>query len=153
MPRLASASGEEWARRAMPTRSGAGPGGSRASGPLSRGVGTSGNKVGVVSLLRARATFLRKGRLSEAEGSVVAVAIARLAKHGGSISLFVRHVKDYIRILFALGGRIFSLNRIGTGQVTLATFAATVPQVTEHLEPILEDRLGAGFGQDRHIDH
>src|SRR5579863_2503444 len=94
VPRLASARGEDWARRAMPTRSGAGPGGSRASGPLSRGVGTSGNKVGVVSLLRARATFLRKGRLSEAVGSVVAVAIARLAKHGRSISLFVRHVKD-----------------------------------------------------------
>src|SRR5580698_4571183 len=93
VPRLASASGEEKARRAMPTRSGAGPGGSRASGPLSRWVGTSGNKVGVGSLLRRRGTLLRKERFSEAVRIEVAFAITRLVKCVGSISLFVRHVK------------------------------------------------------------
>ena len=101
MPRLASASGEEWARRAMPTRSGAGPGGSRASGPLSRWFGTSGNKVGVGSLQRPRRALLRKEGFSEAEGIEVAVAITRLAKHGRSISLFVRFVNHYFRLSFA----------------------------------------------------
>jgi hypothetical protein len=88
----------------MPTRSGADPGGSRALGPLSRWFGTSGNKVGVGSLLRTRETFLRKGRFSVAAGIEVAVAMTRLAKHGSSISLFVRYVKNYFRVLFACGG-------------------------------------------------
>src|SRR5579863_8776798 len=88
----------------MPPRSGADPGGSRASGPLSRWFGTSGNKVGVGSLLRARRGLLWEGRLSDAEGIEVAVAITRLGKHGGSISLFIRYVKNYVRILFALAG-------------------------------------------------
>src|SRR5271169_6312100 len=103
VPRLASASGEEKARRAMPTRSGADPGGSRALGPLSRWFGTSGNKVGVGSLLRPRRALLRIGRFSKAEGIEVAVAMTRLAKHGGSISLFVRFVNDYFRILSPSG--------------------------------------------------
>src|ERR1700693_2048326 len=89
VPRLASASGEEKARRAMPTRSGTDPGGSRAPGPLSRWFGASGNMVGGGSLLRPCEALLRKGSFSEAEGIEVAVAITRLAKHGGSISLFV----------------------------------------------------------------
>jgi hypothetical protein len=58
--------------------------------------------VGVVSFLRPRRTFLRRGRFSEAEGIEVAVAITHLAKHGGSISLFVRFVNNYFRILFAI---------------------------------------------------
>lgn len=77
----------------MPTRSGAGPGGGRASGPLSRGSGTSGNKVGVVSIRGPREAFRRSGRLVEGKGIEVAVAITRLAKHGESISLFIRCVK------------------------------------------------------------
>src|ERR1700688_2111924 len=72
----------------MPTRSGRDPGGSRASGPLSRRFGTSGNKVGVGSLLRPRGVSLRKGRFSEAVGIEVAVAITRLAKHGGKYFAF-----------------------------------------------------------------
>src|SRR5580704_2037109 len=93
VPRLASASGEEKARRAMPMRSGAGPGGSRASGPLSCWFRTSGNKVGVRSLPRLRRDFLREERLSVDVGIESAVAITRLGKHGESISLFVRPVK------------------------------------------------------------
>src|SRR5467141_793826 len=58
VPRLASARGEEEARRAMPTRSGRDPGGSRASGPVSRWIGTSGKRVGVESFLRPRRTPL-----------------------------------------------------------------------------------------------
>jgi len=83
----------------MPTRSG-GPGGDRA-GPLSPWLGTSGNKVGVGSTRGPRGTFRRSGRLVEAMGIEVAVAITRLAKHGGIVSLFVRFVKHYIRYLFA----------------------------------------------------
>src|SRR5579872_252462 len=82
VPRLASASGEERARRAMPTRSGAGPGGSRASGPLSCWFRTSGNKVGVRSLPRLRRDFLREERFSVDVGIELAVAITRLGKHG-----------------------------------------------------------------------
>ena len=104
VPRLAAARREKEARRAMPTRSGTDPGGSRAPGSLSRWFGTSGNKVGVGSLLRPRRTLLLKGRFSEAEGIEVAVAITRLAKHGVSISLFVRYVKSYFRISFAFLG-------------------------------------------------
>jgi hypothetical protein len=58
--------------------------------------------VGVGSFLRPPGTFLRRRRFSEAEGIEVAVAITRLAKHGGSISLFVRFVNNYFRILFAI---------------------------------------------------
>src|SRR5579863_10381854 len=94
VPRLASARGEEKARRAMPTRSGADPGGSRASGPLSRWFGTSGNKVGVGSLPQPRRALLRKAKFSGAVGIEVAVAITRLAKHDASISLFVCFVKN-----------------------------------------------------------
>ena len=63
----------------------------------------------------------------EAEGSVVAVAITRLAKHGESISLFVRHVNHYFAFysLYPLIHRIFTTpaqvqvthgNREGTGR-------------------------------------
>src|SRR5882672_12601339 len=90
----------------MPTRSGTDPGGSRVHGPLSLWVGTSGHKVGVGSLLRPRRTFLRKGGFSEAVGIEVTVRIPCLAKHGGSISLFVRFVKDYVRLLFAITGAV-----------------------------------------------
>jgi hypothetical protein len=41
------------------------------------------------------------GEFSETVGIEVAVAITRLAKHGESISLFVRFVNLYFRILFA----------------------------------------------------
>src|SRR5215469_9646863 len=95
VPRLASANGEEEARRAMPTRSGAGPGGSRASGPLSRWLGTLGNREGVGSSLRLLRVLLERVGLPVAEGNLVAVAIARLAKHGRSISPFIRFVKNY----------------------------------------------------------
>src|SRR5260370_39623289 len=95
VPRLASARGEEKARRAMPTRSGTDPGGSRAPGPLSRWFGTSGNKVGVGSLPRTRRAFLLlKESFPVAVGIEVAVAVTRLAKHSVSISLFVRFVKN-----------------------------------------------------------
>src|SRR5271170_5958290 len=75
VPRLASARGEEDARRAMPTRSGSGPGGGRAPGPLSRWSGTLGNRVGVEIFLRRRGTV----GFQEAAEIVVAVAITRLA--------------------------------------------------------------------------
>ena len=97
----------------MPVRSGTGPGGSRASGPLSRWMGTSGNKVGVGSLLRPRRTFLRSGKFSEAVGIEVAVAITRLGKHAGSISLFLRFVKNYFRLLFALSSVFHTETRTG----------------------------------------
>jgi hypothetical protein len=58
----------------------------------------------VGSFLRPRRTFLWNGRFSEAAGIEVAVAITRLAKHGASISLFIRFVKNYIRLLFASAG-------------------------------------------------
>src|SRR5579864_5016551 len=103
VPRLASARGEEKARRAMPTRSGADPGGSRVSGPLSRWFGTSGNKVGVGSLLRPWRAFLRKGRFSEAVGIEVAVAMTRLGKHGGEYFAFCSLCQElsscFIRLL------------------------------------------------------
>jgi hypothetical protein len=71
-------------------------------------------------LLRPWSAFLRKGRFSEAVGIEVAVAMTRLGKHGGSISLFVRFVKDNLRILFAY--RKDPLGPIcAEGQVTLAT--------------------------------
>ncbi len=124
MPRLASARGEEKARRAMPTRSGADPGGSRAPGPLSRWFGTSGNKVGVGSLPRTRRAFLLlKESFPVAVGIEVAVAITRLAKDGVSISLFVRFVKNYFRLLFA-SQELKSNQMLAEGQVTLATGAA-----------------------------
>jgi hypothetical protein len=87
----------------MPTRSGADPGGSRAPGPLSRWFGTSGNKVGVGSLLRPRRALVLEESFSGAKGIEVAVAITRLARYQGSISLFVRFVNHYICILFAHG--------------------------------------------------
>jgi hypothetical protein len=61
----------------------------------------------VGSLLRPWRAFLRKGRFSEAVGIEVAIAMTRLAKHGGSISLFIRFVKNNIRILFAYSGVSF----------------------------------------------
>jgi hypothetical protein len=94
----------------MPTRSGADPGGSRTSGPLSPWLGTSGNKVGLGSILRARLAFFFESRKSlVAEGIEVAVAITRLAKHGDIISLFVRFVNKYLRFLFAILARAPSL--------------------------------------------
>src|ERR1700741_135107 len=99
VPRLASTSGEEEARRAMPPRSGTDPGGSRASGPLSRWLGTLGNKVGLGSSLRSGRGLPGRVGSSVTEGSLVAVAIARLAKHVRSISLFVRFVKHYLLFL------------------------------------------------------
>ena len=86
----------------MPTRSGTGTGGDRASGPLSRWFGTSGNKVGVVSIRGPRGAFRWSGKLAEAVGIEVAVAITRLAKHGVSISLFIRFVKQYLSIFIRL---------------------------------------------------
>ena len=83
----------------MPTRSGD-PGGDRA-GPLSPGLGTSGNKVGVVSTRGPRGAFRLSGRLVGTMGIEVAVAITRLAKHEAIVSLFVRFVKIYLRYLFA----------------------------------------------------
>jgi hypothetical protein len=58
----------------------------------------------VGSLLRPRRALLWKGRFSVAEGIEVAVAITHLAKHGVSISLFIRFVNNYFRILFAFTG-------------------------------------------------
>ena len=143
MPRLASARGEEKARRAMPTRSGADPGGSRVSGPLSRWLGTSGNKVGVGSTLRPRGAFLWQGRFSEAVGIEVAVAITRLAKHGASISLFVRFVKNYVRILFAFYGLKFAPIE-AEGQVTLETAPARRPANATESRTILDRLKGSG---------
>src|SRR5215469_1633381 len=101
VPRLASAKGEESARRAMPTRSGC-PGGGR-DGPLSRGSGTLGNKEGVGSIRGRREAFRGCEKSAGAIGIEVAVAITRLAKHGCSISPFVRFVKQkvspYVRLL------------------------------------------------------
>jgi hypothetical protein len=58
-----------------------------------------------------------------AVGIKVAVAITRLAKHGESISLFVRFVKNYFCLLFAFKGRKADPKR-AEGQVTLETPAA-----------------------------
>src|ERR1700691_183147 len=77
----------------MPTRSGTGPRGSRALGPLSLWGGTSGNKVGVGFTLRTRKDLRR---FSEAAGLEFDVAITRLAKHA-----------PVFRLLFALSIIIF----------------------------------------------
>ena len=139
----------------MPTRSGADPGGSRASGPLSRWLGTSGNKVGVGSILRTRAAFFFAARKSlVAEGVEVAVAITRLAKHEASISLFVRFVKNYIRFLFAMRITRHTLVLRQIGQVTLAT---EPPSRAENLVAVgVYTRRARGernFGENRHPDH
>jgi hypothetical protein len=55
----------------------------------------------VGSTLRLREAFLGKERFVEAVGIEFAVAITRLAKHAGIISLFVRFVNKYFRISFA----------------------------------------------------
>src|SRR5580693_4721328 len=106
VPRLASASGEEKARRAMPVRSGAGPGGSRASGPLSPWIGTSGNKVGVGSLLRPRRALLGKGKVSEAVGIEVAVGITRLGKHEGEYFAFYSLCQELFSSFIRLKTRV-----------------------------------------------
>src|SRR5260370_37111343 len=107
-PRLASARGEEAARRAMPTRSGSGPGGGRAPGPVSLWSGTLGKREGGGSFRRRRRTV----RFREAAGSVGALVIARLARHAGIISLFVRFVKSYLSLYILLSHRtpIFDRN-------------------------------------------
>src|SRR5579863_4957311 len=138
VPRLASARGEEDARRAMPTRSGADPGGSRVSGPLSRWFGTSGNKVGVGSLPRLRGVFLPKGRFSEAAGIEFAVAITRLGKHEESISLFVRHVKKYLRLLFAHRRTDCAPSPSNKGQLTLATASSRRAPIATEQRSILD---------------
>jgi len=56
-----------------------------------------------------------------AVGIVVAVAITRLAKHGGIISLFIRFVKNYICFLFAYACLVSADGKSAKGQVTLGT--------------------------------
>jgi hypothetical protein len=77
----------------------------------------------VGSLPRPQRALLCKGSFSEAAGIEVAVAITRLAKYAWSISLFVRLVKGYFRILFANDGLKPARLR-AEGQVTLETVPA-----------------------------
>jgi hypothetical protein len=97
--------------------------------------------VGVGSLLRPWRAFLRKGRFSEAVGIEVAIAIARLGKHGESISLFVRFVKNNIRILFAYSEVSFAPISAEV-QVTLETVAASLAATGVESRAILDTLKG-----------
>jgi hypothetical protein len=78
----------------------------------------------VGSIRRLRARFPVGGRVSEAAGIEVAVAITRLAKHSASISLFVRFVKFLFSYFIRPLGALAMLDQCETGQVTLATAGA-----------------------------
>jgi hypothetical protein len=74
---------------------------------------------------------------------VVALVIARLARHGGSISLFVRFVKSYLSLYILLSRRkaIFDRNP-KSPQVTLATVGGI--RLAKHPDP--GAKLGAHLG-------
>jgi hypothetical protein len=74
---------------------------------------------------------------------VVAVAIARLARCGGSISLFVRFVKLYLSLYILLNRRLAILDRIpNSPQLTLATVSGI--RLARH--PDLGAKLGTHSG-------
>ena len=150
--------GEEKARRAMPTRSGADPGGSRALGPLSRWFGTSGNKVGVGSLLRPCESPPSKRKVLGGRRNRGCSRHHPSREARGGVFRFLFALSRIIFVFYSpstdCSGRFSSRIRSGEGQVTLATAQPAQRRKclrNQGLYSIVSQ--GAGLGQDRHIDY
>jgi hypothetical protein len=67
--------------------------------------------------------------------------MTRLAKHGGSISLFVRFVKNNLRIVFAYSGASFAPISAEV-QVTLETVPGRLAAIAPESRAILDTLKG-----------